>query len=100
MRPNRTCIGHLLEEIVLRSYLRIGGFVIMGFALAISAACSVPVAGTTATPAVGENEPAESSTSTGSSLSTSGEMTPSSAAPAVADQAAFGETYKWVDGLE
>jgi len=101
---------HRSGEILLRTYMRVGGFVTMVFGLAVTAACSSPVAGITAAPAVGANASSASttapssittgSTSTRSSSSTSAEVTTSSAAAAASDQAAFGETYKWVDGLE
>ena len=84
---------------MLRSYLRAGVLATMLLAAcAVSAACSVPTAGTTSTPAVGVNAP--SSVSAADELTTSASAQPSTSVQLASDQTTFGETYKWVDGLE
>jgi hypothetical protein len=82
----------------LRSLIRIIGSIVMVATVAVSvSACSVPTTGTTSTPDVGVNAPSASSASSLPALN--GPMTSTAAQPA-SDQAAFGETYKWANGLE
>jgi hypothetical protein len=89
----------------MRPHLRPVGIVAAAALVLMSAACAVPTAGTVETPAAGVNAPTASAPATSSAEDKTAASTPASEPPAgdasaASNQAAFGETYRWADGLE
>lgn len=89
----------------MRPYVRPVGVVAAAALLLMSAACAVPTTGTVGTPAAGVNVPTASPPAATSADGETAASTPlseahSPAPSAASNQASFGETYRWTNGLE